>query len=128
MVEKRSGGKEAFSLEKLERSIAVACAKRQLHNGAVEQLAVEVRDALADDGKDTVSSAMIGEMVLLKLKKLDGVAYMRFASVYRDFNGPERFAEVLADLASELPSAGRSQARLLKGDALTRLGEDEPRR
>ena len=123
-VEKRDGTREAFSLEKLMRSISLACAKRQLHQGAIEQLAVEVRDALADDGKEKVSSSMIGEMVLLKLKQLDGVAYVRFASVYRDFDGPQEFADELADLASDLPSVGRRQARLLHNDALTRLGQE----
>lgn len=124
VVEKRNGSREAFSLEKLMRSISLACAKRQLPQGAIEHLAEEVRDALADDGKEKVASSLIGEMVLLKLKKLDSVAYMRFASVYRDFDGPEEFADELADLASELPSIGRSQARLLQNDALTRLVQD----
>ena len=121
MVEKRNGGRESFSIDKLEHSIALACAKRPLPVGAIEQLAVEVQEALADDGKEVVASSLIGEMVLLRLKILDTVAYMRFASVYRDFSGPERFVEELEDLISDLPSANRNQARLLGGDALTRF-------
>lgn len=121
MVEKRNGMRESFSLEKLEHSISLACAKRPLPIGAIEQLAVEVQEALADDGKEVVASSLIGEMVLLRLKVLDSVAYMRFASVYRDFNGPERFVEELEDLISGLPTTDRNQARLMGADALTRF-------
>lgn len=120
MVEKRNGVRESFSLEKLERSISLACVKRSLPVGSIEQLAVEVHDALTDDGKEVVPSSMIGEMVLRGLRLLDAVAYMRYASVYRDYSGPEKFVEALEDLRSDLPSGDLNQARLLRGDALTR--------
>lgn len=120
MVDKRDGTRESFSLEKLQRSISLACAKRPLPVGAIEQLAMGVQDALTDDGKEVVSSSLIGEMVLLELMALDQVAYMRFVSVYRDFNGPDRFVTEVEDLKSGLPSADRNQARLMAGDALTR--------
>ena len=123
MVEKRDGERQTFSLEKLERSILVACAKRPLPLGAVEQLALDVHVALTDDGKEVVASQTIGEMVLLKLKRLDGVAYVRYASVFRDYSSPEGFAAGLEDLSDELPPADRVQARLLAGDALSRLSE-----
>lgn len=124
MVAKRSGPREPFSSAKLERSIALACTKRPLPPGTVERLASDVQDALTDDGKETVESSIIGEIVLVKLRDLDQVAYMRFASVYRDFDAPGRFAEELAELAGDLPGHDRSQARLLGSDALARAGDE----
>lgn len=121
MVQKQNGTLESFSLEKLERSVALACAKRQLPVGAIKELAAGVHDHLTEDGKEVVASSMIGEMVLEMLKDLDRVAYIRFASVYRDFDDPERFVKEFEVLASDLTSTHHDQKHLLRPDALSRL-------
>ena len=105
MVEKRSGKLEAFSSEKLTRSIQIACAKRYLPVGAIEEIVEEIQQRAVNEGRDRIESGVIGEMVLDHLKTLDDVAYLRFASVYNDFEDPERFAaevDMLGRAASEV--------------------------
>ena len=92
MVEKRSGKLEDFSAEKLTRSIQIACAKRYLPVGAIDGIVEEIQQRVANEGRDRIESGVIGEMVLNELRTLDDVAYLRFASVYNDFEDSERFA------------------------------------
>ena len=104
MVEKRNGKLEAFSPEKLTRSIQIACAKRYLPVRAIEEIVEEIQQRAVNGGRDRIESGVIGEMVLGHLKALDGVAYLRFASVYNDFEDLERFAaeaDMLGRAASE---------------------------
>jgi len=82
MVIKRDGRREEFDREKLLAGIRKACAKRPIPYEAIERLADEVEDKIRAMGKAEVPSRLIGQMVLEKLKGLDEVAYIRFASVY----------------------------------------------
>lgn len=91
-VEKRSGKLESFSTDKLAKSIEIACAKRTLPVGAIEQIVEDIHQVAVNEGREHIESGLIGEMVLDRLKSLDQVAYLRFASVYRDFEDVERFA------------------------------------
>jgi transcriptional repressor NrdR len=76
---------EEFNKEKLLAGIRKACEKRPLEAGVVEKLADDVEAELVQMGKSAIPTALIGDMVMLHLKKLDYIAYIRFASVYRDF-------------------------------------------
>jgi transcriptional repressor NrdR len=84
-VVKKDQRREEFSKEKLLMGLRKACEKRPLPAATVEQLADEIEGELAAMGKAEVSSSIIGDMVMEKLRSLDKIAYIRFASVYRDF-------------------------------------------
>lgn len=101
MVVKRDGRRESFSAEKLARSVRIACAKRPLEIGALEKLTVDVENELHRLGRAEVESRVIGEMVIERLRSLDRVAFIRFASVYRDFEDIDTFARELEALRDE---------------------------
>jgi transcriptional repressor NrdR len=84
-VIKKDRRHEEFNKEKLLSGIRKACEKRPLTAGAVEKLADDVESELIQMGKTEILSSVIGDMVMKHLKKLDYIAYIRFASVYRDF-------------------------------------------
>ncbi len=85
LVAKRDGRREAFDRQKLSEGIWKACAKRPVSSEDVEGLVDQVENQLYSLGQAEVDSAVIGEMVMRRLKALDDVAYVRFASVYRSF-------------------------------------------
>jgi len=82
MVVKRDGTCEEFDREKLLHGIRIACAKRPVSAASMERLVGEVVAALQSMGKEEVSSHVIGDMVISGLKKLDHIAYIRYAIVY----------------------------------------------
>ena len=84
-VVKRDQRREDFNPEKLRSSLLTACAKRPLPTGSVDKLVGEVEADLQQSGRTEIGSRAIGELVMERLKSLDRVAYIRFASVYRDF-------------------------------------------
>ena len=84
-VIKKDGRHEEFNKEKLLAGIRKACEKRPLTEGAVESVADDIEGELVGMGKSEVPSSAIGDLVMAHLKKLDYIAYIRFASVYRDF-------------------------------------------
>ena len=101
MVLKRDTRREEYNHQKLLNSIRVACAKRPLPTGAIERIVADIEEQLQGLGRSDVPSPVIGEMVMERLRKLDRVAYIRFASVYRDFEDLETFRdEVDAMLSS----------------------------
>ena len=101
MVLKRDTRREEYNHQKLLSSIRVACAKRPLPTGAIERIVSDIEEQLQGLGRADIRSSAIGEMVMEQLRKLDRVAYIRFASVYRDFEDLETFRdEVDAMLSS----------------------------
>lgn len=86
MVEKRSGEREAFDRAKVVDGVRSACKNRPVAEEQIEELARQVEDDLRSRG-DGVSSEVVGMAVLSHLGEIDEVAYMRFASVYKDFEG-----------------------------------------
>jgi len=92
-VVKKDGDKEPFDRAKLERSVAIACRKRDIPAERVERLITSIQRQLETRG-DEVTTTQIGEAVMDGLKALDHVAYIRFASVYKDFSEPGDFAEI----------------------------------
>ena len=108
MVAKRDGRREEFNRDKLTASILKACVKRPLPTGTIDKLVDDIEAELQRLGRAEVPSSIIGEMVMERLRVLDRVAYIRFASVYRDFADIESFkqeVEALQDaLQREIPS------------------------
>lgn len=92
---KRSGRRAPFDREKLVRSISVAIRKRPVDPERVEQLVNAIVRQLENLGETEIPSTVVGEMVMKALKALDDVAYVRYASVYRDFRHTDDFAHFL---------------------------------
>ena len=92
-VVKKQGEREPFDRAKLERSVAIACRKREIPAERIERLITSIQRQLETRG-DEVTTSQIGESVMDGLKALDHVAYIRFASVYKDFSEPGDFAEI----------------------------------
>lgn len=90
-VEKRSGEREPFRREKIVSGVLAACKNRPVDDVAVEQLARDVEEELLQSGSE-VTSQQVGKAVLDRLRELDDVAYLRFASVYKGFEGADDFA------------------------------------
>ena len=98
-VVKRSGRREAFDRAKLLHSVEVALRKRPIQPDSVERMVSGLVRHLESTGEQDVPSSTIGELAMDALKSLDPVAYVRFASVYRDFRGAADFQAVLAEIA-----------------------------
>jgi len=92
-VVKSQDRREPFDRNKLERSIAIACRKRPVPADQIERLAASVQRHLEQSGDSEVPSNRIGELVMDGLKDLDPVAYIRFASVYKDFREARDFEQ-----------------------------------
>jgi transcriptional repressor NrdR len=92
-VIKKDGEREPFDREKLARSLAIACRKRDIPAERLDRLISSIQRQLETRG-DEVKASEIGEAVMGGLKALDHVAYIRFASVYKDFSEPGDFAEI----------------------------------
>jgi len=98
MVKKKDGRLERFDLNKIIRGLQKACEKRPVTMDQIHELAEHVRQDLARLGKEEASSREIGDLVMKYLKNLDRIAYIRFASVYRQFEEPEDFKKVLLEV------------------------------
>lgn len=103
MVVKKDGQREPFDREKILRSLRVAANKRPISADALEQTASELEREVAEGGDKEIASVVIGERVMARLKLLDGVAYVRFASVYKSFRDIDEF---MAEMDELLRSGG----------------------
>lgn len=90
-VAKQDGRREPFDRGKLKRSLLTACKKRDVSLDKIEALATQIEAAVHEGHDREVASRVIGDMAVKALRKLDRVAYVRFASVYRDFKDPKEF-------------------------------------
>ncbi len=97
-VLKRNGSSEEFERRKLLRSLELACAKRPVPASEVEHIVDQVEDALSRQARPEVPSSEIGGLVMELLKPLDRVAYVRFASVYRNFQDADEFQEFVDEM------------------------------
>ena len=102
VVVKKDGKREPFDRAKLERAIGHSCRKRDIDPAKIDQLISGVQRQLETRG-DEVSTAAIGEAVMAGLRALDHVAYIRFASIYKDFSEPGDFAEIAERVEREVP-------------------------
>ena len=94
---KRSGRRNPFDREKLMRSISVAIRKRPIDPDRVERMVNGIVRQLESMGETELPSSAVGELVMAQLKALDDVAYVRYASVYRDFRETQDFAQFLSE-------------------------------
>lgn len=110
MVEKRNGVTETFDKEKLTDGIRKACKNRPVSEEDIERLADDVVESLLTDGGNVVTTADLGKEVLERLRGLDEVAYLRFASVYKDFKELTDFERELGMLQKKYPPKPRAEA------------------
>jgi len=98
MVVKKNGERVMFDRDKLAKSIYIAVRKRPISTEKVEKIVNSIQRKLESTGEAEIPSTLIGEMAMESLATLDHVAYIRFASVYKDFREPKDFEEFLIDL------------------------------
>ncbi|MQY50709.1 transcriptional repressor NrdR [Rhodocyclus tenuis] len=99
-VVKKNGSRVDYSREKLSASLWLSLRKRPVTTEAVDAAIARIEDQLLILGEREVPSGKIGEMVMRELKKLDKVAYVRFASVYRNFEDVDEFSDVIREVSS----------------------------
>ena len=99
-VIKKDGKREPFDRAKLERAIGHACRKRDVDPAKIDRLVSGVQRQMETQG-DEVTSVKIGEAVMFGLRTIDHVAYIRFASIYKDFSDPSEFAEIAERVEKE---------------------------
>jgi len=100
-VVKRSGRRMPFDRDKLMRSVQIALRKRPVDPERIERMISAIVRKLESMGENEIASSVIGELVMEELKQLDDVAYVRFASVYRNFREAKDFETALAELSSD---------------------------
>ncbi len=113
MVVKRDDRREAFDRNKVLRGMITACEKRPVPMDTLESIADRVERAVLDLGGGEIESAKIGEQVAEELRKVDQVAYVRFASVYRQFEDIGQFKEIVDGLGKRTRKS--SKVRKLEG-------------
>jgi transcriptional repressor NrdR len=101
MIIKKDGRREVFSIDKLRSGIQKACQKRNISVNSIEEFLDELERDLRESGEKEIPSHKIGEKVMAKLYEIDDVAYVRFASVYREFKDVNDFVSELKSLLSE---------------------------
>ena len=98
VVSKKDGAREPYMREKIERGVERACWKRPVSGEQIRSLASQVEADLHSEAEMEIHSSLIGRIVMQRLAELDQVAYVRFASVYREFKDVEDFVAELAPL------------------------------
>jgi len=97
-VIKKDGRREKFNIEKLETGIERAFEKRPVSQEEIQKMIQEVEEQIRKRGKKEIKTSVIGDLVSKKIKRLDKVAYIRFASVYRDFEDIQDFKEAIREV------------------------------
>lgn len=98
IVIKNDGSSEAYNRNKLMRGLLIACAKRPITPDMIDSLVDDIENELRSAPKNEVTSKELGDLILVRLSRLDDVAYVRFASVYKDFQNIEEFYATLEEL------------------------------
>ena len=107
LVIKKDGRREPFDRVKIVAGLSLACRKRPISAAQIEAVANEIETELCEKETLEINSSEIGEMVMEKLKKIDQVAYVRFASVYRQFKDVDEFRKTLHKLFEEKNNSDR---------------------
>ena len=125
-VIKKDGRREEFSRDKLSLGIRKACEKRPLPTGAIDKLIDSIEVELYRVGKAEIPSSLIGDLIMAGLKRLDHIAYIRFASVYRDFADITSLKQEVDTLVSResKTSVSTSQPPLLPSEELGTLAKN----
>ena len=101
MIIKKDGRREVFSREKVRSGMKRACEKRDISMNIIEEFIDELERDLRETGEKEIPAAEVGEKIMVRLHELDDVAYVRFASVYRDFKDVNDFVDELKSLLSK---------------------------
>lgn len=101
MIIKKDGRREVFNSEKVRSGIQKACEKRNISINVIDQFIEDLERDLKETGEKEIPSNIIGEKVMAKLHEIDGVAYVRFASVYREFKDVNDFVSELKGLLND---------------------------
>lgn len=97
-VIKKDGRREKFDREKLQKGITKAFEKRPVSQEKIQQMINEIEEAIRKKGKKEINTSIIGDLASKRIKRLDKVAYIRFASVYRDFKDVKEFKKEIKEL------------------------------
>ncbi|MCD6151691.1 MAG: transcriptional repressor NrdR [Deltaproteobacteria bacterium] len=100
LIIKRDGRREAYAREKVELGLKKACEKRPVGIDEIEKIINTIEQELQESGEKEVGSSVVGEKIMQLLKKLDDVAYIRFASVYRQFKDINEFIQELQGMVN----------------------------
>jgi len=119
-VVKKDQRREEFSKSKLLVGIRKACEKRPLPAGAIDKMAEDIEAELYQIGRAEINSTTIGDMVMERLKEVDNIAYIRFASVYRDFTD-------ITDLKQEIDTLVGNSETIHASEQLSLLPEEKPK-
>lgn len=101
-VIKKNGAREPFDSEKIKNGIKKACEKRPIGMEQINDMVKRIEQYCIEYGENEIPSSVIGEFVMEELKNLDHVAYVRFASVYKEFKDPAQFMEALKQLKNHI--------------------------
>ena len=101
MVIKKSGGREEYSREKIEKSLHLACNKRPVSEEIIQKTIDQIEEQINSTSNVEIDSSLIGELIIEKLRSIDKVAFIRFASVYRQFHDLGEFQAQLDDLKNK---------------------------
>jgi transcriptional repressor NrdR len=118
-VIKKDNRREDFDRDKLLTGIRRACEKRSLPSGTVENVVDEIESEIYRMGRTEISTKIIGDMVMSRLKKLDHIAYIRFASVYREFTDITHLKEEVDILADNILIHSGDQLPLIPPEEVT---------
>jgi len=116
-VIKRDDTRQSFERRKILSGMISACQKRAISMQDLEEITQRIEEKLLDGPEREVSSRVIGNMVMKELKKLDKVAYVRFASVYKNFESPEDFAEIAGEVIADSKEKPAKSKRTAKASA-----------
>lgn len=98
MVIKREGSREQFDTNKVLKGVIRACEKRPVSSDTIEKLVEDVEKSIRREGKKEIPTAWIGELVMERMQKIDQIAYVRYASVYRNFSDVTQFLKEIRNL------------------------------
>ena len=98
MIIKKNGDREEYDRLKIEKSFHIACNKRPISESVIQESIVLIEDNIINSDQLEIESKKIGEMIMRELKKIDNIAYIRFASVYREFKDIGDFQSHILDL------------------------------
>lgn len=97
LVVKRDGQRELFEREKLFKSVSIALQKRPINQALVMEMVSDIEQTFSESGRTEIPSQEVGDAVMERLKKLDYVGFIRYASVYNDFKTPEDFQKIISE-------------------------------
>lgn len=98
LIIKNDGSRQSFDSNKIKNGLIKACEKRPISLSQIEKISGDIEKELQNNGQQEVPSSTIGQMIMDKLKEIDEIAYVRFASVYRQFKDIESFKKLIDEL------------------------------